>query len=929
MLRRLGRFADPFEAATRMTRMPMVMTDPRQDDNPVVFANQAFYKLTGYSPGEVLGHNCRFLQGPETDPADIDRIREAIAAARPIEIELRNHRKDGEAFWNRLVIAPVRDEAGDVAYFFASQVDATLEREVVPELRSSNTELQAENTDAARALAESEGRLQLAIDAGGFGVFERDLVTNELTTSPTSRQHFGHPPDRPLSLDQINAFVHVEDLPLLQDAFARTLATGDEFDIEYRTLRQDAPPAWVHIRARLMCDADGTPRRIVGTTADVSERRRRTDELRASEERLRLAVEAGEFGTWELDVESDTATRSARHDAIFGYPKPPGRWGVAAMREHIVPDDLPIVERAFARAIEHGEPLALRCRIRRADNGAVRWIDLRGTPVPDADTQPRRLTGVVADVTEEVEAAAALKELNQTLEARVATKTRERDQLWQSTQDLLVVVGEDGVIAVVNPAWERLLGWREDDLVGRRFEEFIWPEDFDSSLAAMAVAATRELANFENRFRHRDGTPRWFAWTAAPVDGQVSAVGRHITAEKEASALLRQAEETLRQAQKMEAVGQLTGGIAHDFNNLLTGTMGALELIDHRIAQGRTDELHGYLEAARAGMERAAALTHRLLAFSRRQTLDPKPVQANRLVGEMEELVRRTIGPSIRLTVALAPQPWTTLCDPNQLENALLNLCINARDAMPDGGDLTIETANVRLEAGGAFGRDLEPGDYVGVTVSDTGVGMPPEVLGRAFDPFFTTKPIGQGTGLGLSMAYGFARQSDGQIRIQSAVGLGTSVRLFLPRHDEPELAAVTSATPDARGPPAAARDTVLVVDDEAMIREMIVEVLEERGHATLQAEDGAAALLLLQSRAPIDLLLTDVGLPASLNGRQLADAARVSRPDLRVLFITGYAETAASGQGRLDPGMEVLTKPFAMHTLAERVAALLDRDAG
>ncbi len=929
MFSRLGRFADPFEAATRMTRMPMVMTDPRQPDNPIVFANDSFYKLTGYSADEVIGRNCRFLQGPETDPATVAMIREAIAARRPIEIELRNHRKNGQAFWNRLVVAPVHDEAGDVAYFFASQVDSTLERETVPGLQTTNTELQAENTGAARALAGSEARLQLAIDAGGLGVFERDLATNELTTSATSRRHFGYPSDQPISLDQLNAMVHVEDLPLLQDAFARTLASGAEFDIEYRAVREDAPPAWVHIRARVVCDPDGTPRRVVGTTADVSDRKRRIDELRASEERLRLAIEAGELGTWELDVDQDTVTRSPRYDAIFGIPERPARWGIAAMREHVVRDDLPVVEQAFARTTAHAEPLAFRCRIRRADTGAVRWIDVRGTPLPDAKTPPRRLTGVIADVTQEVEAAAALKRLNETLEARVVAKTRERDQLWQSTQDMLVVIGKDGVIAVVNPAWERLLGWREDELVGQHFEEFVWHDDLVASRDALALAATRELANFENRFRHRDGTPRWFSWTAAPVDGQVSAVGRHITAEKEAAALLRQAEDTLRQAQKMEAVGQLTGGIAHDFNNLLTGIMGAVELIGNRIDQGRVGELHRYLDAARTGMERAAALTHRLLAFSRRQTLDPKPVQANRLVGEMEELIRRTIGPSIRLTVALADRPWTTLCDSNQLENALLNLCINGRDAMPDGGHLTVETSNVTMEAGNAFGRDLEPGDYVGVTVSDTGVGMPPEVVSRAFDPFFTTKPIGQGTGLGLSMAYGFARQSDGQIRIHSAVGLGTSVRVFLPRHDEPEIAGAASATPDAQAAPAAARDTVLVVDDEAMIREMIVEVLEERGHATLQAEDGAAALRLLQSRTPIDLLLTDVGLPASLNGRQLADAARVSRPNLRVLFITGYAETAAFGQGRLDPGMEVLTKPFAMRTLAERVAALLDRREG
>jgi signal transduction histidine kinase len=394
----------------------------------------------------------------------------------------------------------------------------------------------------------------------------------------------------------------------------------------------------------------------------------------------------------------------------------------------------------------------------------------------------------------------------------------------------------------------------------------------------------------------------------------------------EAIAERKQAEEALRQSQKMEAVGQLTGGIAHDFNNLLTGIIGSLELLETRLRQGRTSELHRYVTVAQGASKRAAALTHRLLAFSRRQTLDAKPTDVNRLVMDMEELVRRTVGPQITLEVVTAGGLWPALIDPSQLESALLNLCINARDAMPEGGRITIETANKWLDDRTAKERDLPPGQYLSVCVTDTGTGMTPEVIARAFDPFFTTKPLGQGTGLGLSMVYGFVRQSGGQVRIYSEVGSGTTMCLYLPRHhgESPEAVTSTATTTAARE---RTGKTVLVVDDEPSVRMLVSEVLEEHGYAGIEASDGPSGLRVLQSDARIDLLITDVGLPGGLNGRQLADAARITRPDLKVLFITGYAENAIIGNGQLAPGMRVLTKPFVMTTLAERIAEMIGGD--
>jgi signal transduction histidine kinase/CheY-like chemotaxis protein len=382
-------------------------------------------------------------------------------------------------------------------------------------------------------------------------------------------------------------------------------------------------------------------------------------------------------------------------------------------------------------------------------------------------------------------------------------------------------------------------------------------------------------------------------------------------------------EETLRQSQKMDAVGQLTGGLAHDFNNLLTGISGSLELLQIRLAQGRINDLERYIVVAQGASKRAAALTHRLLAFARRQTLDPKPTDVNRLVAGMEELIRRTMGPAVVVEVVAAGGLWATLVDPNQLENALLNLCINARDAMLDGGRLTIETGNRWLDDRAARDRDLPAGQYVSLCVSDTGPGMPPDVIARAFDPFFTTKPPGQGTGLGLSMIYGFVRQSGGQARIYSEQGQGTMVCLYLPRHlGETEGA---ERLPDLAEAPRAERgETVLVVDDEPAVRMLVTEVLEDLGYVAIEAADGPSGLKLLQSDRRIDLLVSDVGLPGGMNGRQLADAARIGRPALKVLFITGYAENAVVGNGHLEPGMHVLTKPFAMEMLASRIKAII-----
>ncbi|PBP34779.1 response regulator [Pseudomonas syringae] len=392
---------------------------------------------------------------------------------------------------------------------------------------------------------------------------------------------------------------------------------------------------------------------------------------------------------------------------------------------------------------------------------------------------------------------------------------------------------------------------------------------------------------------------------------------------EERTSQLRHKEEILRQSQKMEAVGQLTGGIAHDFNNMLTGIIGSLELIRRRLARGRVEDLNGLIDLGVTSANRAAALTHRLLAFSRRQSLDSKPVEMNHLVNAMDELLQRSVNESIHLQLRLAHDLWTAEADPNQLESALLNLVLNARDAMPDGGTLVVETFNQQLDRSFTNAHEnLLPGDYVVLSVSDNGCGMPETVISRAFDPFFTTKPIGQGTGLGLSMIYGFSKQSHGHVLIKSEVGVGTTVQLFLPRFqglaDEAEQSFQSNAVYAENG------ETVLIVEDDPAVRALVSEVLGELGYTFIEAGEAADAVPILESGRRIDLLISDVGLPG-MNGRQLADIARQLRPELKVLFITGYAEHAAVRGGFLDTGMQLITKPFAFDHLTSKVREMIE----
>ncbi len=837
---------DPFVAAVRATRMPMIMTDPRQADNPVVFVNNAFCRLTGYAREEILGRNCRFLQGPETDRDVVAKIRAAVQGRVSLEIDVRNHRKDGTPFWNRLLLAPVWNAAGELSYFFASQVDVTIERDRLVGLETHNAALIVEIGDRLLRQRESEDRLRVATEAGRLGVWQLNLRTHELIASPICRETFGRDPSVPFSFAEMEQAVHPDDRGRMQAEIARSIAAGTDYTIEHRVTRQGRRPGWVEVRARVEYCADGLPLHLAGVSLDITARKRaeqRTVALAKLDDRFRV-----------LEEPADLAFAAAE---TLGQTLDVSRAGYGTI-------DTVLETIAIERDWNAPGIASLAGTLNFRDFGS--YIDnlKKGETVVVADAELDGRTSATADALKSISAQSFIN-------------------MPVTEQGRLVA------LLYLNNATPRV--WSDGDL------NFV-----------------REIANRTRMVVERRRAEHDLRRLASSLEAEVIA----------RTAELMEAEAALRQSQKMEAVGQLTGGLAHDFNNLLTGVTGSLELMRTRIAQGRTDNIERYVAAAESSAKRAAALTHRLLAFSRRQTLSPKSVNVNSLVAGMEELVKRTVGPEVRVEVVGSAGLWNTLVDPSQLENALLNLCINARDAMPHGGQLTIETANKWMDKRSAQDRNMSRGQYVTLCVSDSGTGMAPDVVAKAFDPFFTTKPIGQGTGLGLSMIYGFAQQSGGQARIYSELGKGTLVCLYLPRFlgANPEEALVVE--PEHVTSPAKTEATVLIVDDEPAIRMLISDVLGELGYRTIEVADGPAGLKILEGATKIDLLITDVGLPG-LNGRQVADAARALRHNLKVLFITGYAENAVVGHGHLETGMHVLTKPFSMDMLGERVRELVE----
>jgi PAS domain S-box-containing protein len=830
-----------------------------------------------------------------------------------------------EDTWWTFCYSPLRGDDGEIAGVLDVAVDTT--RKFIDARRIE---------EEGDKRATSESRFSALVGATSDAIYEMSADWQEMRQ--LDGRGFLADTDAP-SVRWIEEYIPVEEREIVTQAIARAIANKAPFVLEHRVRQADGAIGWTASRAVPIFDADGQILQWFGTATDVTEAHQAREALATSRDKLELATRAARMGQFDYWPQSGRLEWDDRCRALFGLsPGAPVSYETAFLAG-LHPDDRAEADAAVRAALDPDGDGVFDTEYRTIgiEDAVERYIHAQGMALFEHH-QPVRLIGTVQDVTADRLGRKALREVEERL--RLAGRAT-NDAVWDwdlrsnhVTWNIALEHAYGHALSSVAPTGEWWL-------------DHIHPDDrapIDMSIHAVIEGSSTDWSD-EYRFRRADGSyadvlDRGFVlrddegaplrMVGAMLDvSDRKAVERALTQEVVTTTAERdKAEEALRQSQKMEAVGQLTGGLAHDFNNLLTGISGALEMMQIRIAQGRVGEIDKYSVAAQGAVRRAAALTHRLLAFSRRQTLDPKPVDVNRLIFDIEELIRRTVGPQIEVETVGKAGIWTTLVDPNQLENALLNLCINARDAMPDGGRITIETANKWLDEAASRERDLDPGQYVSICVTDTGTGMTPEVISRAFDPFFTTKPMGEGTGLGLSMIYGFARQSGGHVRIYSELGMGTTMCIYLPRlfSSEGSDEGLANAAP-VRGLREVGDQrigVVLVVDDEPTVRMLVAEVAEEMGYTVLEAFDGPSAMRLLQGDAAIDLLITDVGLPGGMNGRQVADAALSLKPDLNILFITGYAENAVIGNGQLAPNMALLTKPFAMDALAQRIREIM-----
>lgn len=806
-----------------------------------------------------------------------------------------------------------------------------------------------------RAIGDTEVRYRLAAKATNDAVWDWDLDSDHVLWNDALEQAYGHPlASIECTGDWWLAHIHPDDRGRIDASIHAVLDGGQTaWNDEYRFRRVDGSYAEILDRGHVIRDEHGRAVRMIGAMLDLTRVRAAEAALRQSEERFSAILQTIEAAFAIVQVKFDADDRPVDYQFVEVNPAFERQTGVD-LHGKWVTEFAPELERfwfdAYGHVAKTGEPASFESYAQAFG----RWFDVRAVRVgAPAD---RRIAILFNDVTQRHDAEDRLR-----VSESLARENVQRVQLALAAGAIIGTWNWDLRTDrfTVDEGFAR--GFGLDPALGRErlsLEQIITsvhPEDRPGLIAAIDEVIARGGAYaHQYRVRRADGRYYWIEANGrvdhSPEGIALSFPGvlidvedrRSIEAERDrATAALRalndtlelrvaertaeliHAEEKLRQSQKMEAVGQLTGGLAHDFNNLLAGISGALDLMGMRISQGRLNDIDKYMLAAQSAAKRAAALTHRLLAFSRRQTLDPRPLDVNLLVEGMTELIQRTVGPSILVETVSAPDLWPASVDASQLENAILNLCINSRDAMPDGGRIIIETANQWLDAEAALANDLPAGEYLSLTVTDTGTGMAPGVIAKAFDPFFTTKPIGEGTGLGLSMIYGFAKQSGGQVRISSELGKGTSMCIHLPRYHG-EAGASTAAPVQSAAALTGSCGTILIVDDEPTVRLLLTDVLGDLGYTLIEAADSLTGLKLLQSDVGIDLLITDVGLPGGMNGRQMADAGREVRPGLKTLFITGYAESAALGNSSLGAGMQVLTKPFSIDILATRVLELL-----
>jgi PAS domain S-box-containing protein len=814
-----------------------------------------------------------------------------------VEQELTLHRSGKpEQVWMNLDYSPLVDEQGTPVGVMVVVVETTAKVKAERRLRNEGERLRTMFEQAPgfmTMLSGPEHVFTLANRAYSELIGHRPLLGLPLRQALPEAETQGFA----ALLDQLYASGETWSgaaVPFSIDATGQAPARERFLDFVYQPVRDD----------------NGAVLGIFVQGADVTDRVMAENLVRASEDTFRTLAQTMPNQVWASGADGSL---DWFNDQVYRYSGTrPGDLDDNRWASIVHPDDMAAASASWIAAVATGQTYETEFRIRRAD-GAWRWHLVRALPIVDDNGVVQRWVGTNTDIQDQ-------KSTTAMLQRQVEERTAERDRMWQYATDVMMVAEHEGWITAINPAFTRLLGWEPAEIVGTSLYTLVHPDDMAATTAEMAsLAGGAHTFKFENRTRRKGGGYAILSWTAAPDQRFIHAVGRDMTAERATAEEMRRTALALQQSQKMEAIGKLTGGVAHDFNNLLQVISGNLQLLGGDVAGNAVAERR--VENALAGVTRGAKLASYLLAFGRRQALDPRVVKIGRFIGAMEDMLRRSLGEEIEVETVISGGLWNTLVDTAQVENAVLNLCINARDAMEGVGKLTIEVGNAMLDDAYASAHpELSAGQYVMIAVSDTGSGMSAEVLEQAFDPFFSTKPEGKGSGLGLSMVYGFARQSGGHVKIYSELGNGTTVKLYLPRSMDVEDAPLPPETRAVVG----GSETILVAEDDDGVRATVVELLSGLGYRVLKASDAASALSIVDSGMPIDLLFTDVVMPGALRSPDLARKARERQPGMAVLFTSGYTENAIVHGGRLDAGVDLLGKPYTREALARKVRHVL-----
>lgn len=888
-------------AALDAVASAVLVAGTRALERPVIHANPAFTQLTGYSRSTALGRDVMFLTGPQSDPAVVQELREAVYASKPFAGDILLHTNHHESLPTRVTVQPVRDARGAPSHLIVTIEDITK----VSQLRDS--------------LRASAARLQVAIDSSGLSMWDWDVTRDAVYYNEHWRESLGVDPNELLSR------VELPDRLMLPAAQSAVLEQFEQhfhgatphFECEYALPDASGEMKWFAARAEVVRrDPRGKPLRVIGVLRDISRRKHELQNAMEVQERWQRAVRGTADGLYDWNLLTGHVWYATRFREILGYGPDDFPDTFMAFQNVLHPDDRMLVLGKIRRHLENQKPLDLRCRV-AARNGAFIWCRMRGQAERDAAGRPLRLAGSISDINAQIDAEQALN--------------RSQDfygTILDSLPLLISYVDRDERVVYANRPFQEFFrvllassrGYAVSDVLGDRRYGAIGPY-FRRALHGATVEA-------QGRFRNPEGNAVDIEAIFVPHRDETGEIQGCFVAARDVTEK-RQLEAELRQSQKMEAVGQLTGGVAHDFNNLLSVIVGNMQLLARSLRE--SPRLLRQAETALKAAIRGGELTRRLLAFARQQVLEPRVVDMNALVDGMYELLRRSLARDIEIRQVLEPELWNARVDPGQLENAVLNLVINARDAMPEGGGIiTITTGNRTVAADadsrGSVGQQIQPGDYVVLEVSDNGVGMTAETLKRVFEPFFTTKDVGKGSGLGLSMVYGFVRQSGGHVCIDSAVDKGTVVCLLLPRTQadaEPAHIAARELGPPGELPQG--RETILVVEDNAEVRATVLDILGSLGYRLLEATNGYQALEQFMQHPDIALVFSDVMLPGGLPGTGLVEKLRERRPQLKVLMTSAFSESGILSRGLLDGSMELLTKPYRVEELARRVRAILD----